>query len=327
MYYDGQEMLSHNCLLNFIVGNRGGGKTYWFKNYAIKDFLKNKNQFIYLRRYKSELKNIKTFFDDVLNIYPEIKFEVKGNTFYINTEIAGYALPLSISQIFKSNSYPNVTKICFDEFIISQGTYHYLNDEVHAFLDMVETISRTRDVRCYLLSNAISMANPYFIYFNIKMPYNSKFYKQKDLILFELVNNQEYINYKKKTRFGKLIENTEYGNYAIENEFLEDNNNFIEKKTFGSKCLFSFIFENNKLGVWINYSEGKIFVSDDIDPYCKICYSITLNDFQPNTLVIDGLKKTRSFKDFIDNFKLGNVRFENQKIKNCCYKMLKLFIR
>ena len=55
IYYDISDTLTHNALYNFIIGERGCGKTYSSKKFAIRRFLKTGEQFIYLRRYKSEL--------------------------------------------------------------------------------------------------------------------------------------------------------------------------------------------------------------------------------------------------------------------------------
>lgn len=48
--------LSYNALLTFIVTGRGLGKSYGSKKFVAKHFLKKKKQFVYLRRYKTELK-------------------------------------------------------------------------------------------------------------------------------------------------------------------------------------------------------------------------------------------------------------------------------
>ena len=64
-YYNPGKMLSYNRFLNCVIGARGIGKSYSMKEHVIKQFLKpdpNKKgeileqQFIYLRRYKPELK-------------------------------------------------------------------------------------------------------------------------------------------------------------------------------------------------------------------------------------------------------------------------------
>ena len=126
VFYDGYKTLTYNALFNFIIGNRGSGKTYWAKRWAINDFIKKGEQFIYLRRYKTELRTIKNFFADISEEFPGVDFTVKGNDLLIDGEKAGEAMALSTSKIMKSNSYPKVTKIIFDEFIIDKGVYSYL---------------------------------------------------------------------------------------------------------------------------------------------------------------------------------------------------------
>lgn len=56
MYWDINKSLSYNALFNFIIGARGVGKSYGAKKLAIQNFLKKGKQFVYVRRYKEELK-------------------------------------------------------------------------------------------------------------------------------------------------------------------------------------------------------------------------------------------------------------------------------
>lgn len=221
------------------------GKTYFFKKYCIKDFIKKKKQFIYVRRYKEELqKTISSFFDDVKKDFPNHQFAIKGNKFFIDGEIAGFYFALSTANILKSMSFPNVYTILFDEFIIEKGVYHYLHQEVKAFLNFYDTISRDRDIKVFFLANAITMTNPYFLYFNINsIPHNGKNFQllHNNLILFEYVNSEVFTKQREKTKFGQLIKNTEYGNFSLNNQFLLDNKNFIAKKQ--GKCIFYFAFK------------------------------------------------------------------------------------
>ena len=70
---------------------------------------------------------------------------------------------------------------------------------------------------------------------------------------------------------------------------------------------------------------GKIFVSKDFDKFSPFIFSMTLNDLSPNTMMFNSLKKYNFWKTFIENFKLGNVYFENQKIKHSVYDLIKLY--
>ena len=144
IYWDINRPRSYGCMMNFIVGARGCGKTYGFKKWAIADFIKTGQKFVYVRRFKSEIeqKDLDKFFDDILanNEFPGHELKVKGKNFVIDGKVAGTAIALSTAKIKKSVSYPDYTKICFDEFIIDKSAYHYLPDEVTNFLELVSTI-------------------------------------------------------------------------------------------------------------------------------------------------------------------------------------------
>lgn len=135
MFWDISRPLSYNKLFNFIIGPRGAGKSYGAKKYVINRFKKTGGEFIYLRRYKPELQDISTFFDDVLQEFPDDELKVKNKNFYCNGVLCGRAMVLSTSKIKKSVPMPKVDTIIFDEFIIDKGVYHYLPDDVVYFLE------------------------------------------------------------------------------------------------------------------------------------------------------------------------------------------------
>ena len=325
MWYDITRTLSYNALFNFVLGARGIGKTYGLKKYAIKKFLSSGKQFMYIRRYKTELKQNNTFFKAVSAEFPETKFDVKGNNYLINDKIAGFSMALSTAKISKSTDFSGVDLIIFDEFIIDVGAYHYLSDEVINFLEAYETIARLRDVKVFFLSNSITETNPYHLYFNLRMP-DGKHICVKNDILLEYIDGAEYSNVKKQTRFGKIIDGTQYAQYSIDNVFLRDNNTFVEKRTEKATYYFTIKYNGDFFGVWIDYSYGKIFISDEYDQYCKLVYTLTLDDHSPNTLLTRSLSKCVLLKNLIENFKIGNVRFETINIKNITYGMFKLLI-
>lgn len=330
MYWDIGQTLSHNCLMNSIVGIRGVGKTYGFKKWAVKDFLKNGNQFIYLRRYKNELNDLDNFFADIIRNeeFPETKLEVKGKKFYINDKLAGFAVILSTSRMKKSVSYPLVTKIGFDEFIIEKGVIHYLPDEVKTFSEFYLTVSRYRPVIVFLMANSITMTNPYFIHWNLALPYGSNFFKRGEFLL-QLVDNPEFMEHATSTRVGKMFieADPDYSDYAMKNKFMLDNKNFVEKKTEKARHNFSFKYNGETYGIWVDYFAGKMFVSTQVDPSCSLVYAVTTNDHCPNTMLLKQMNRASMFKTFIEYYKLGNVRFESIKVKNICADVIKLTMR
>lgn len=320
MWYDYSKVLSYNAMFNFIIGERGVGKTYGAKKYAINRFLKKGEQFVYLRRYKTELKeacgDTGKFFGAMYEEFPDQDFKMNGQKIMCGKKVMGYALALSVANILKSTTFNKVSTIIFDEFILDKGSYHYLQNEVEQLLDVVETIARLRDIRVFFLGNAISITNPYFTYFNLSLPYNSDIKTFKDgLIVVNYIKNLHYREVKHKSRFGRLIAGTAYSNYAIDNEFLRDSKTFIKKKSQNAQHYFIFKYHGETYGVWNDWKEGEIFFSKSYDPQCPIIFSVTSDDHDEQSIMLK-LRSSVFFKSVIEHYRLSKLFFESQTIKN-----------
>lgn len=330
MYIDLSKILSYNALLNFIIASRGTGKTYGATKFVAKQFINKNYEFVYIRRYKSELqKSIPKFWSAMITNeeFKDHNLSHKGMNLLIDDHIAGYGLTLSTAQQLKSTNFPNVKYIIFDEFILEDGQGHYLKNEVDIFLGLIETISRLRDVKVILLGNSANLINPYFLFFDLHLPYQNEIITFKDgLIALQYASSLEYMKVKKESRFGKLVENTTYEEYAIENKFINVNYDFIEKKDKDSKFSFSFIYKDFRFGVWINWLTGKMYISNDFLEN-GIVFACTSKEHRPNTMLLSIAKKYNCWNNFINNYKLGNVYFENMKIKNICHEVMKLLVR
>ena len=345
IFWDIGRTQTHNALINVIVGNRGG-KSYGAKGKAASNFIKTGEQFAYVRRYKDDLKKpLEQFFKDIAQEFPDYQCKVEGEKVYIrlrsenakekwtDKDIAGYGFSLSTANNKKSMSYPDITMMIFDEFLLEEGNQRYLPNEVEKLLNLYETIARPgsghKRVTLWLLGNAISVTNPYFLYFDLKMP-TSKDKNGKWIwkhpskpILVEDVRNEGFIDVKKKTEFGMLVNGTAYADFSIENKFLLDDDTFIEKKSQKAKHAFNFHYRGNEFGVWFDFSEGKMWVSTSTDP-SGLNYSFTMKDHKPNTMLFKTKNKSYWLKNFFEAFKLGTLYFENMNIKNMCYEILKL---
>lgn len=320
-WYDSSKLLSHNKNFNFVIGNRGGGKTYNFKLWCIRDFLKNGKEFVWVRRYKSELKTVKQFFSDVQHLFPNKKLEVKGGYAYCDGKLMGYIVPMSVSTQFKSVSYPNVNKIIVDEFLIMDGaTVRYLTNEVEVFHELYETVARKRDdVRAVFIGNAISIVNPYFTYYQT-YPNLTKRFTVKNEIVIELFSDADFIEEKQNTKFGRLIGGTKYGDYAINNNFLCDSETFIEDKSSEAKFHCGIKYLNTVYGIWVDYNEGLMYVHKKYDKNSSNIFSLTTKDHEPNLILISMMKKSRPIKAVKLAFETGNMRFQNQDIKHAFYE-------
>lgn len=327
LYWDIQKPLSYNCLWMYIIGMRGGGKTYGSLKWCVEQHLENRKrgrqwQFLYVRRLKTELEKLTVMrggrlFNAVKSEFPEHTLSAESNILRCDDEICGYAQPLSTASILKSDSFPNVECIIFDEFIIdNRGTYHYLKDEVTKFLDLYETVSRGRDVKVFFLSNAVTVTNPYFDFFHLNKPYNGDIQRFSKEILVQNFVNPELVKMKKGSRFGNIIDGTEYSDYAYDNEWLLDNNDFIEKKKRTCEYYMTLRYKDTWIGIWLDNVQWLFYISNDVDLQYPLKYSVTTDDHKPNVMLFAAGRKLAWLKNLMDAYQRGAVRYENMKLKN-----------
>lgn len=330
MWWDRAQLLSHNRIMNMVLSNRGGGKTFNCTRWAIDDFKRRGNQCVWVRRYQTEIDEMLLngkFFDAVREYYPNDELTIDGGLGKINGETAIYFIALSTSRQLKSNNYPNVNKIVFDEFIIDKGRVTYLKNEVEVFLDLYETVARMRDnVRAVLLANAVTIVNPYFLFWNIK-PRTDRRFTVQGQVCVELFTDADFIDAKKKTRFGQLIDGTRYADYAINNKWLLDNETFIAPKTPKAEFMLGIKYTGIMYGFWVDYHEGLIYVNRQYDPSSICLFCITKDDHEANLLLIKSLGDNKRIKRIVFAFRNGLLRFEDMQVKNQFYEWIGHFVR
>ena len=340
-YYIKDGLFSYNAFLMFSISERGLGKTFSAKCWVVDDFIKTGRRFAWVRRYNSELSGdkkskiegcVKTFFTKIKSYYPEHKFEIKGSHAYIDDKDAGVFIALSTSQNMKSVDFPDIDKIVFDEFIIKKNkALTYLNDEVQLFLDLISTIFRPitdengiekLNGRVWLLANAITFANDYFFFWNIK-PFHNRFYHDKKRgIVVEQCENKAYREAVRQTRFGKLIQGTKYEKYAIDNEYLMDSDDFTGKKSPEAYFMFNIRYDGHEWGLYAD--NHFIYVTWGVDKN-RTFYAFTNKDHTLNSILIKSSRGT-IFDRLVINYQAGLVRCENIMIKNKFIDFMKLFI-
>ena len=140
----------------------GCGKSYGAKKYVIEQFLKKHSQFLYLRRYDNELKEIfektksqKDFFDDIKEEFKDHKLEAKNRKFYCDGEVFGFAKRMTEAQDLKSSVYQNVKIIIIDEYPIEINVIIYQMKAL-SLCGILDSIIRNRnDVKIFILGNAV----------------------------------------------------------------------------------------------------------------------------------------------------------------------------
>ena len=167
-----------------VFGERSNGKTFGVKELALDEYLESGKQLAYVRRYEEDFKKAKTFYADFTNNptrgnviekkthgkYDGVKFI--GGAWYLCkfsndpkekdvVDVKPFAISfvLSLEERYKSNPFPDVGIIFFDEFMTRA---FYLTDEFILFTSLISTIVRLRDdVKVFMCANTISTYCPH----------------------------------------------------------------------------------------------------------------------------------------------------------------------
>lgn len=332
IYYDYNKCLSYQRFLNSLTGGRGIGKTYGCQKLLIKDFLKNGNQFVWLRRYKSELKVAKSgFFNKIQNEFPNVKFEIKGNSIFINEKLAGCFSALSTSSTNKGNSLLTNARTCvFDEYIIdtTSGLQRYLPNEMRTLFDLLETFFRTNpNTRVFFLSNNVSEINPLYTYFGINFEKN-KVWVDTDIYAENLETSQEFIELKNKSPIARLTQkyDEEYYNYNVNNEVLNDSNKFVREPFKKAIQMFTIV---DKLNYYIfkAHEEGQIYfyASTEGNQNTNMKFTFDIERVNDNVYYIDKTAKFTAIQTLVSFYKRGLLYFDSVETKMFFFEHLKKY--
>ena len=316
MYYSCHDLDTYNRLHNMIVGVRGHGKTYCLTNKCIKLGLEVKDiSFVVLVRYKEDIQNLKDgWWEIVAHIYPDYIFYSKRNIIYAKnskeTFPIGEFIALRDYMRAKRKPRPKVRIIFFDEFLNEENDY--LKNEIKAYLSVCDSIIRNREnVRCYLVSNHISVINPYFNYFGIYQ-LGKRFTRGQHDSLLEFTDSAEFVEYRKSTKFGASIDGTEYGEYAMLGKMLLDDMTNVSKVPDG-EChhQFNLILEGMPLEVCM--MSNLLYIRKSRDK-TAISYTPYVDD-----AVLGAIFCTKSLSHFnfiVDKFTRDEIMYESLEIKN-----------
>ena len=325
-YYSFDRIRSYNARYLMTVGSRGTGKTYGAKRIAIKNAIEKGEQFIYLRRHRVEQKGRFTFFDDIAHEFPGWEFAVHGNNAVMRPEgdkkweVIGYFCVLSISQAQKSVAYPLVTTVIFDEFIIENPQIRYLDDEVRVFNNFYLTVDRYKDKTVvFMLSNSASIMNPYMLAWDIRP--TSEFVKAGDgFIVCHFADDTQFRNDVAQTRFGKFILSTdeEYADYAINNKFKDDTDQFIGKKSGRANYYCTVRTQAGCFSVW---TDLPFFAVQEYRPKKEIMYCISHKCMREGDIYVK--PNDRIMQMMRNAWRRGFMVFDSSKSRNIFTEIFK----
>lgn len=316
MYYNCHDLLTYNRLYNMVMGVRGHGKTYCYTKKCIDIGLEQKKiSFVVLVRYKEDIVSIKDdWWTIVEHLYPDYIFYSQRNIIYARNSLESFPIGeyVALKQYMraKRKPRPNVRIIFFDEFLNEENDY--LPNEINAFTSICDSIMRNRDnVRCYLVSNHISVLNPYFNYFGIYQ-LGKRFTRGQHDSILEFTDSAEFIEFRKNTKFGQSIEGTEYGDYAMMGKFmLDDMTNVTNAPDSACHHQFNLILEGKPLEVCL--MENLLYIRKNKDK-TAIAYTPYVDD-----AVLGAIFCTKSLNHFdflVNKFMRDEVIYESLEIKN-----------
>lgn len=180
IYYSLAQILKHNAAYNLIYGERSNGKSYAVKKYCLERFRDYGEQFVIIRRRKSDITKaladlyfsdapVTDIFKDKNIIYTQsgrvyVAYQEDGKT--TDAVCVGYVRALSEAQRYSSGAYNAVQNIVLEEFISLDGGY--LSNEIMLFRHIISTIARKRAVKIFMIANTISRLSPYWREFGVK---------------------------------------------------------------------------------------------------------------------------------------------------------------
>ena len=321
--------------------NRGSGKTYGY-TYGFLEQAQGHDmgwdiplgKFALICRWKHE---IGTLANGMLTGMVETEYEgafiesvVGGNGLYANIYFnkgeerthVGYVLCINKSDDIKkiSSMFRDVSVMLMDEFQCADMT-SYCSDEINKFIRLHISVARgegksSRYVPVILLSNSVSIMNPYFIALKIHKKIQSNTKKLKgDGFVMERIVNPNAMNEQKESLFNRAFGNSRELDSSIDNSWLNDDNSCIEKpdKSWGrSYYECTLISGSDKYGVRYFPAIGYYSVSNSIDTSCQFTYNISIN----GNLNIPMLKSSPTIKILKEAFLNGQVRFNNLQSKD-----------
>lgn len=347
--YDGihwniYDILPYQRNFNLINGERSLGKTYTCQMFTLDKCIEKGFEFVYIVRTQDEKKHgvLEEAYQKVIaNEFKNYTFEFTNEDMFLCIEHPesditekkqiGYCIALSEAVKIKKRSFPRVKYMIFDEYMLEEKqAISYVNGwkEPDLLLSIYHTIDREEDrVIVFMLGNNTKFHNPYHLHpaFNIPPIEKGGIWTNENVLFQYAIGSSGLKEKKEKSKFLRMLNGTDYGKYAKDGDYVNDNYSFIEKMQTSARYNFTIEYDSNNYGVYSDFRNGVIYISDKVDPSCKLKYALTIDDHKENTLLTHS-KNITQLKWLANNYKIGNVRFVSMEVKMKCEKGIALLL-
>ena len=340
MYYDGAKLLSMSDIngekpeIYLCTGNRTSGKTTFFNRLLVNKFLTKGEKFCLVYRYNYELDDCADkFFKDISSLFftgKKMTSKRKASGIYhelfLDGTSCGYAISLNSADQIKKYAHllSDVERMLFDEF--QSETNHYCPNEINKIQSVHTSIARgqgkqIRYVPVYMLSNAVSILNPYFVEFGIsdRLRSDTKFLKGEGFVL-EQCYLESASKAQQSSAFNRAFKSNQYLLYSTQNVYLNDNTAFLERMSGESKYIATLRYNGKEYALREYAQAGIIYCDNKPDTTFKYKITVTTEDHQINYVM---LKRNDMFLESMRYlFERGCFRFKDLKCKEAVLKAL-----
>lgn len=329
-FYTGEKLLSSLDVnkkkpeLYLCTDLRSSGKTTFFVKMLTNRFLKTGEKFVYLVRFNNELDDLsKCLYEDVGSLFFKgRKFEssIKGG-FYSDIRVdgvtMGYGLAINSADKIKrkSHMFVGASSIMFDEF--QSENNHYCPSEVQKFMSIHKSLARgggkgTRYLPVYMLSNHITLLNPYFTALGVTDLHRSTRYRKGDGFVLEQLFNSQSMESSKESGFDRAFSNTDYSKMTGQGIYLNDDTSYIVKPKGLGRYRCTIIYNGREYGI-VNYDDYS-FIGNSVDKTFPLRYTIKRDEIGGNSQFIS---RCPSLVDELrKDFATGDIRFSDLSAKD-----------
>lgn len=348
-YYIGTELLNMRDIdgllpfIYFCVGNRTAGKSYFFKRYCLRYALKKKRKFMLIYRKVNQVKKCsQSFFKDISE-EKEFKGWVISERGILDGKVQkisitspnrevfdiGYGISLKYTEEIKQNSslFVDVDRLLFDEFQSEDSSY--LQDEFEKLQNILVSICRgggkhVRDnVKLFMVSNRISICNPYFLAFDIhkRLKPGTRFLRGKGWVL-EMCFVEAAAKALEESSLGRLISGSKYYEFATGEEYLLDDSAYIQSIPKSQFAYMATLKLNSKAYALLYFpKEGIYYLKEGGELNASNIISLDLESHKEGRSIL--MTKSPFIKDLMNIFNHQRLMFQSLECKNAMFDFFK----
>lgn len=340
-YYDGTKLLSMLDIngqkpeIFMTTTNRSAGKTTYFNRMVVNRYKKTGKKFVLVYRFNYELVDCANkFFKEIGKLFfkgDEMSDQRKANGIYtelfLNDKSCGYCISINYADQLKKFSHLLADADCmlFDEF--QSETNHYVPNEISKFMSIHTSIARgggeqVRYLPVYMISNAVSIINPYYMALGIadRLKTDTNYLKGDGFVLEQGFYN-EVADKQLNSAFNRAFKNEQYLQFAAQNVYLNDSLNLIEKMGGNSDYIVT-IRSGGKLYAVRRFTDTGLFYVDN-----------RADETYPDKIVPNAIEQDAGYmllgrstilmSTMRMAFEKGYVRFRNQECKSIFFDLMK----